>query len=106
MLDFVSWYFSSLAEFWGSAVRIGLPHILLVILLVCWLRRRKCGKVRDDSCRWIWSWGCGPRTRCCAPGCCENCECCGAWDEGCAPSEGAGASTAGSGAAGGEDGQA
>lgn len=50
--DILSWYLTSLVEFWGSAVRIGLPQILLVILLICWLRRKGCGRAccRIRSC--------------------------------------------------------
>lgn len=55
--EFLSWYFNSLAEFWGTAIRIGLPQILLVILLVCWLRRRCCGKSGGKSCGWMWTCG-------------------------------------------------
>ena len=111
MIDFVSWYFSSLAEFWGSAIRVGLPQILLVILLVCWLRRRRCGKGRRSCCRG-WSWGCGPRIRCCEPGCCEKCDCyggggssdqsCCASDTGCAQGSDEAAATAEKGAEGGD----
>ena len=54
MLDLINWYFSSLGEFWSSAVRIGLPHILLIILLVCWMRKRGCGKGRKSCCSWMW----------------------------------------------------
>lgn len=55
--DLISWYLTSLAEFWGSAIRIGLPQILLVILLICWLRRKGCGKSRERACCWMWSCG-------------------------------------------------
>ncbi len=54
MFDVFNWYFNSLAEFWGMAIRIGLPQLLLVILLICWLRRRKCGKSGSKSC-WTWT---------------------------------------------------
>ena len=49
--DFFSFYLTSLGEFWSSAIRIGLPQILLVILLICWLRRKGCCKswCKDDS---------------------------------------------------------
>ena len=77
--DFFSWYFSSLAEFWGMAIRIGLPQILLVVLLICWLRRRGCGRSGGKSCCWIWScgrdddgWSCGAPQCGCACGCCRR----------------------------------
>ena len=58
--DLFSWYITSLAEFWGSAIRIGLPQILLVILLICWLRRKRCGESRGSACCRIRSCGrCG-----------------------------------------------
>lgn len=56
--DFFSLYLTSLGEFWISAIRIGLPQILLVVLLICWLRRRGCGKSRSKSC-WFCCWCCG-----------------------------------------------
>ncbi|MDE2871742.1 MAG: hypothetical protein OXQ94_08670 [Gemmatimonadota bacterium] len=60
--DLFSWYVTSLAEFWGSAIRIGLPQILLVILLICWLRRQRCGRSRGSACCRIWSCGrCGDK---------------------------------------------
>ena len=61
MFGFIDWYLNSLAEFWGTAIRIGLPQILLVILLICWLRRRRCGKPGGGSggksCCWAWTCG-------------------------------------------------
>lgn len=64
---FIAGYFYSLAEFWRAAIHIGLPHILLVILLVCWLRRRW----RDgDSC--CWSFGTRSADGCCANHCCQR----------------------------------
>lgn len=81
--DLFSWYATSLAEFWGSALRVGLPQILLVILLIYWLRRKGCGKAR---CR-VWSCGCcedGAERSCCeAPadcGCTCGLCCCGNHD--------------------------
>ena len=47
----ISWYMTSMAEFWGSAFRIGLPQILLIVLVICWLRRKGSGK----ECSWLWS---------------------------------------------------
>ena len=73
---FFDWYITSLAEFWGSALRIGLPQILLVILLICWLRRRRCRKSCGEGCCRIWSWGCwGDRAEgaCCDRG--DDCGC-------------------------------
>ena len=75
--EFFSWYMTSLGEFWGSAIRIGLPQILLVVLLICWLRRKGCGKSCGKSCCWIWSCGsgsCGDESGncCCAT---EGCGC-------------------------------
>ena len=59
MIEFVNWYLTSLAEFWSTAIRIGLPQLLLVILLICWIRRRRCGKPVGRSCCWMWSCGSG-----------------------------------------------
>lgn len=58
-MDFVNWYFTSLAEFWGTAIRVGLPQLILVILLICWIRRSRCGKSAGKSCCWTWSCGSG-----------------------------------------------
>lgn len=81
--EFLSWYFNSLAEFWGTAMRIGLPQILLVILLICWLRRRCCGKSSGKSFCWMWTCGsddgggsdkpsqCGCACGCCGRNACE-----------------------------------
>ena len=55
--DLFSWYMTSMGEFWGSSLRIGLPQILLVILVICWLRRKRCGKACGKKCCWIWSCG-------------------------------------------------
>ncbi len=69
---FVEGYFYSLAAFWTAAVRIGLPHILLLVLLFCWLRRRR----RGGGC--CWSFGAGSESCCCRldPCCCrrETCD--------------------------------
>lgn len=78
---FFNWYMTSLAEFWGSALRIGLPQILLVILLICWLRRRRCGKSGGKGCCWIRSCGCcgdSAESACCdrADGCVCTCGMC------------------------------
>ncbi len=35
MFSLIDWYLTSLADFWSSAIRIGLPQILLVMLLIC-----------------------------------------------------------------------
>lgn len=59
MIEFVNWYLTSLAEFWGTAVRIGLPQLLLVILLICWIRRSRCGKSAGKSSCGMWRWGSG-----------------------------------------------
>lgn len=61
---FIEGYFYSLAAFWTAAVRIGLPHILLLVLLFCWLRKRRRG---GGSCCWIF--GAGPESCCCRDGC-------------------------------------
>lgn len=81
MPDLFSWYVNSLAEFWGSALRIGLPQILLVILLICWLRRKRCGKRCGRGCCRVWSFGCcgdDSRGSCsvAADGCASNCGMC------------------------------
>ena len=65
--EFFSWYFGALVDFWGTALRLGLPQIVLLILILMWLRRsrcRRCGdkpddKSDDESCCWTWggSWG-------------------------------------------------
>lgn len=56
--EFFSWYFEALVDFWGTALRLGLPQILLLILILMCLRRprcRKCGDKSDDkSCCWTW----------------------------------------------------
>lgn len=64
MIEFVNWYLTSLAEFWGTAIRIGLPQLLLVILLICWIRRGRCGKSAGKSCCWMWSCGSGSGSGC------------------------------------------
>ncbi len=65
--EFLTWYIGALFDFWGTALRLGLPQILLLILILMWLRRarwRKCGDRADDgSCCWTWGgargrWGC------------------------------------------------
>lgn len=55
--DALSWYMTSLAEFWGSAIRIGLPQILLIILVICWLRKKGEAKSGGKGCCWLWSCG-------------------------------------------------
>ena len=55
--DFFVGYFGALADFWGTTMRLGLPHLILLILILMWLRRGRCGKWRGKSC--CWSWGCG-----------------------------------------------
>ena len=80
--EFFSWYFGALVDFWGTALRLGLPQIVLLVLILMWLRRarcRKCGDKRGDksggkSCCWTWSSGWGERGgRCC---CCRvECGC-------------------------------
>ena len=57
--DALSWYMTSMAEFWGSAFRIGLPQILLVILVICWLRKKGGAKGSGKGCCWSWSCGAG-----------------------------------------------
>ena len=52
--DALNWYLTSMAEFWGSAFRIGLPQILLIILLICWLRRKGGARSRGKGCCWMW----------------------------------------------------
>ena len=47
--DALSWYLTSLAEFWGSAFRIGLLQIVLIILLICWLRKKGGGKAGGEG---------------------------------------------------------
>jgi len=87
--DFFSFYLTSLGEFWSSAIRIGLPQILLVILLICWLRRRGCGKSGSRSCCWTskrcsksccWVWSCGTGG---GSWCCPEDEGCGCTCGGC-----------------------
>lgn len=55
--DALSWYMTSLADFWGSAIRIGLPQILLIVLVIWWLRRKGGGGSCGDWCRRMWSCG-------------------------------------------------
>lgn len=73
--DLFNWYITSLAEFWGSAFRIGLPQILLVILLICWLRRKGCGKSCGSACCRIRS--CGRCRDAAGRPCCEAAAGCG-----------------------------
>ena len=54
--DALSWYMTSLADFWGSAIRIGLLQILLIVLLIWWLRRKGAGSC-GEWCRRLWSCG-------------------------------------------------
>lgn len=75
--DLFGWYLNSLAGFWGFALRIGLPQILLAIVIIAWLRRKGCfkGCCRVWSCGWCGEdsredlraapdgCGCGPRCR-------------------------------------------
>ncbi len=72
--EFLGWYFTSLAQFWGSAVRIGLPHVLLLVLIVYWIRRRGCGDSDGNRCCWCWLWTCGSKgaTRCRTADCCRG----------------------------------
>lgn len=64
MESFFANYLYSLVEFWGSVFRIGLPQILLVVLVIWWLKRKRCGRDDgDDGCCGFW--GFGPRYRCC-----------------------------------------
>ena len=94
--EFFSWYFGALVDFWGTALRLGLPQILLLILILMCLRRprcRKCGDKSDDkSCCWTWGrargrwpgmrgrwgrwgWYCCCRTECgctCGKCCCND----------------------------------
>ncbi len=67
--DLFSFYITSLGEFWSSAIRIGLPQILLVVLLICWLRRRRCGESRSKPC-WFCCWCCGDASGCTDSGSC------------------------------------
>ncbi|MXV95559.1 MAG: hypothetical protein F4Y07_00110 [Gemmatimonadetes bacterium] len=83
MLGFIDWYLNSLAQFWGTAIRIGLPQILLVILLICWIRRKRCGKPAagssGKSCCWMWTCGCDGDCWFCRPpesGCTCRWRCC------------------------------
>ncbi len=77
MPDIVNWYLESLATFWGSAFRIGLPQIILLVLLVCWLRRRCCEKSRG-RCGRGWARDGGDGRGCCpkSSGCGCTCGCC------------------------------
>lgn len=52
--DALSWYMTSVAEFWGSAWRIGLPQILLIVLIICWLRRKGGSGGWGKGCCWTW----------------------------------------------------
>ena len=86
--EFFSWYFGALVDFWGTALRLGLPQILLLILILMWLRRARCRKCGDESdgesgdgsCCWTWGgargrWGWCCRTQCCckrAQRCCNG----------------------------------
>ena len=86
--EFFSWYFGALADFWGTALRLGLPQIVLLILILMWLRGKRCGKSREKSCCWTWSCGndgmdggscCCCRTECgctCGLCCCRTAGAC------------------------------
>lgn len=51
MLDFLQWYGSGLAEFWGSALTIRVPHLLLFFLLLWWFSsRRRCCHCHGRAC--------------------------------------------------------
>ncbi|MDE2875248.1 MAG: hypothetical protein OXU69_11950 [Gemmatimonadota bacterium] len=52
--DALSWYMTSMAEFWGSAFRIGLPQILIIIFVICWLRKKGGSKSCGKGCGWMW----------------------------------------------------
>lgn len=53
-------YLGALADFWGATLRLGLPHLVLLILILMWLRRGRCGKWRRGrSCCWAWRCGAG-----------------------------------------------
>lgn len=92
MFSLIDWYLNSLAQFWGTAIRIGLPQILLVILLICWLRRKRCGKTAarssGKSCCWTWTCGCdGDCWFCRTPECGCTCGCCCCKDVGAQDAE-------------------
>lgn len=76
--EFFSWYFGALVDFWGTALRLGLPQIVLLILILMWLRRARCRKCGDESDgkSGCWTWG-GPRGRwgwgCCCRARCRQC---------------------------------
>ena len=76
--EFFGWYFGALVDFWGTALRLGLPQIVLLVLIFMWLRRARCRKCGDksggESCCWTWSCGSGGQGgRCC---CCRaECGC-------------------------------
>ena len=74
MESFFSGYFYSLAEFWSSAFRIGLPQILLIVLVVWWLKRKRCGQ-GGDACDTVWSFGTRCGCCCCQGPCCNDCCC-------------------------------
>lgn len=57
--DFFSWYFDALIGFWGTALRLGLPQIVLLVLIFMWLKGKGCRKSRGKSCCRDWSWGMG-----------------------------------------------
>lgn len=57
-------YLYSLAEFWSFVFRLGFPQILLIVLVIWWIKRKRCGQGSDDGCCGIWSFG----TR----GCCRQ----------------------------------
>ena len=75
MFSLIDWYLNSLAEFWGMAIRIGLPQILLLILLICWMRKKRCGKTAarssGKSCSWMWTCGCDGDCWFCRPPECQ-----------------------------------
>jgi len=64
-------YFNSLASFWGAVFRVGPLQILLIVLLIVWLKRRRCGKWANSCC-----WSFGTDSSCwCGKECCRERSC-------------------------------
>ncbi len=64
--DLFGWYFFSLAEFWGSMFQIRIRHILILILVIYWLRKKGCWRLRRDGSCWRFC-RCGERCDACCP---------------------------------------
>ena len=63
--DILNWYLSTVSEFWGSFLRIGIPQVLLLVLVFFWLCGPGCGRRCFGSSGWFGRW-------CCKESCCRE----------------------------------